>query len=197
MKRKKVIFSILFVVVGAVTLTLLTGKRVLDNAMCASICKGDWIWINNQKPEPGDVVLLNDPLNPEENIIRRVIGLPGQTLQYGEDGDIVVDKKRIRQLDMGFYKDRKLVQENTWSSPPTQSKKWLTLRLREPLRQKSIPQITLNQGEYFVLADNRDNALDSRWWGPINENLILGKLIIRVGEPNTWRERWEIHLQND
>ena len=178
-------------------LIILMGKRVVDNAMCASICKGDWIWTKQQSIKSGDVVLIVDPLEPNKRLLRRVIGLPGQRIEYGASGDILIDKKRIRQMDMGFYQSQKLLQENIWTEPPAEEIKWLTLRNRDPFRLTPQPPVLLKKDEYFLMADNRDTSLDSRWWGPIPKELILTTVIIRFGEPNLWRDRFDFRLHKE
>ena len=160
--------------------------------MCASICKGDWIWSKKDELKNGMAVILKNPLYPEEIIVRRIVGIPGQTVKYGRDGDIIVNSKRIRQVDMGFYNNKRLIQENLWSGETNTT--WLTLKQKQAIPHKNSDSITLSDHEYYLLADNRDSAIDSRWWGPVNEQFILGAVFIRFGESNEWRKTFEFGL---
>ena len=53
-------------------------------------------------------------------------------------------------------------------------------------------RITVPEGHWYVMADDRDVALDSRWWGPIPEEALLGVVRLHRAEPDLWREEWQV-----
>jgi signal peptidase I len=109
-----------------------------------------------EKPERGDVIVFRYPENPSVFFIKRVMGLPGEELTFS-DTQITIhqnDSENDITLD-----DPYLAPEN---------------RANEPL------VVSLGKHEYFVLGDNRRASSDSRSWGPLPEDLIIGRALIRL-----------------
>jgi signal peptidase I len=108
-------------------------------------------------PRRGDVVVFRSTQNPEENIIKRVIGLPGETLVI-DDGKVYVD---------GLLLDEAYVSSSTFL--PYKGK-W-----------------TIPEGYYFVMGDNRAHSSDSRRQGLIPAENIIGKAWISYWPPGEIR----------
>jgi len=108
-------------------------------------------------PNRGDVVVLKYPKNSKEYFIKRIIGLPGDTVK--------IDKGVVLIVNSDFPEGRTL-------DEPYLSKNLLTSGGFEP--------ITLKAGEYFVLGDNRSASSDSRVWGVLPGDKIVGKAFLRV-----------------
>lgn len=106
-------------------------------------------------PKRGDVVIFKYPYDQSRYLIKRLIGLPSETVQM-KNGIITIKNK-----------DGEL----TLSEPYLDSKNNL---LYGDLK------ITLQDDEYFVLGDNRIASSDSRIWGPLQKNLIVGRPFIRL-----------------
>lgn len=106
-------------------------------------------------PERGDVVIFKYPKDPSQYFIKRVIGMPGETVEI-KDGYV-------------FLKDEngesKFLDESLYLNSDTLTYTDLTMELKE--------------GEYFVLGDNREASLDSRVFGPLHEEFLIGKAWIR------------------
>jgi signal peptidase I len=108
-------------------------------------------WLGDKEPiRRGDIVVLLYPDDPSKSYIKRVAGLPGETIQI-EHGKLYVDGKFI---DEPYLDSDYLSYETTG---PTQVK----------------------DHHYFVLGDNRRNSSDSRAWGLVPEKYIYGKAIFR------------------
>lgn len=109
-------------------------------------------------PERGSVLIFKYPKDQSKYFIKRVIGLPGEIVSL-EDGKIII----------------------TNSEHPN------GLLLEEPYvryTKKETASYVLGQGEYFVMGDNRMQSADSRVWGPVPEDHIIGRPIIRFLPPS-------------
>lgn len=107
-------------------------------------------------PQRGDVIVFQAPSNPEYDYIKRVIGLPGETVKV-EDNNIYINNEL---LDENYTN-----QTNSTIFEDTKNYKL---------------EVTLDDDEYFVLGDNRDHSSDSRDWGTLPKNNIIGKAWVSV-----------------
>jgi signal peptidase I len=107
-------------------------------------------------PERGDVVVFKYPYDPSQYYIKRIIGLPNETVEIVGGGIIIYSS----QNPQGIVLDEK---------------QYLT-------DEKTIGEtkVSLSDNQYFVLGDNRFASSDSRRWGPLDKKFIVGKAWIRV-----------------
>ena len=107
-------------------------------------------------PQRGDVVVFKYPLNPSQRYIKRIIGLPGEMVEI-KDGKIdVYDRNGVPQvLDELNY-------------------------LPESITTSGNIDFQLTDSQYFVLGDNRDLSSDSRRWGALPRENIIGRVFLRV-----------------
>lgn len=105
-------------------------------------------------PQRGDIIVFHYPKDPKKFFIKRVIGLPGEVVEISE-GKVLVKND--------VYTDGLLLEEP----------------YVKDLSNENI-RLTLGADEYFVMGDNRTASSDSRVWGPLSENLIVGKALIRL-----------------
>ena len=107
-----------------------------------------------EPPKRGEIIVFSYPLDPDRDFVKRVIGIPGDTIQIG-NGEVIVNGK--------------LMEEDYINSLTPKGALWFAEGFR--------PEITtLQKQEYFVLGDNRLGSNDSRNWGPVPENNIHGKV---------------------
>lgn len=128
------------------------------------------------EPEKGDVVVFRYPRDPSKNYVKRLIGVPGDTLamragvlyvngeQQGED------YVRHVQPDGDHY-DPQFEWQKDYLAPG------VDLSSYHPTRDDWGP-IIVPEDKFFVLGDNRDNSLDSRYWGFVDRDLIKGRPLI-------------------
>lgn len=130
------------------------------------------------EPKRGDVMVFRYPVDPRQNFIKRVVGMPGDTvLQYEGrlyvNGELV-DQKLISDKRQGAVREKRLLENmgGQWHQvrqelQPNALGGW---HQRSPDNMWQVPK-----GHYFMVGDNRDNSSDSRFWGPVPESHIVGK----------------------
>ncbi|NCC24115.1 MAG: signal peptidase I [Deltaproteobacteria bacterium] len=104
-------------------------------------------------PSFQDVVVFEFPEDPSKDFIKRIIGLPGDVIE-------IRDKAVIRN---GELLDEPYIQHVDSRIMP---------------RRDEMPPLTVPEGKYFVMGDNRDESYDSRFWGFVDRNTIEGKALI-------------------
>ncbi len=157
--------------------------------MSPSLMLGDIVWvIPGLSIKRGDIVALTDPLDPERTVLRRALATSGKSVQF-EDASMRIDGKRVRHQDMGELDSWSVYQETIWSKPPAVPTQWLIRRRQTPSVHWSAEAVAVPEDHWYLLADDRDQAIDSRWWGPVPAADIHGVVRARWGEPNRWRDR--------
>jgi signal peptidase I len=114
--------------------TIDDGDRMFVSADAATINRGDIIWFRY-------------PADPEKYYMKRVIGLPGETVRI-RDGIVLINDEALEE----GYVDARYNQQSSSHGP-----------------------IVVPADHYFVMGDNRDNSSDSRIWGTVDKSLIEGK----------------------
>ena len=107
-------------------------------------------------PQRGEVIVFKYPENPKEFFLKRIIGLPGEGVKVS-DGKVTIYNKEHP--------------EGVVLNEPYLPKDLLTAGDR--------PRVQLNGSQYFVLGDNRSNSFDSRRFGAINKDLVIGRVFFR------------------
>lgn len=162
----KEIFSLLayLAVIGILTFAIIrfVGQRTLvdGSSMEPALSDGDNLIVDKltyrfREPERFDIIVFPYEEEPEICYIKRVIGLPGETVRIDEDGFIYIDGEKLKE-SYG----------------------------REVIKQPGIAaeELTLGQDEYFVLGDNRNDSMDSRdsRVGLIEREEIIGRAVFRI-----------------
>lgn len=114
-------------------------------------------------PRRGDVVVFHYPEDPSQFFIKRVIGLPGETVEIA-NGQVKIyndDHPNGKVLDETAYLDQDV-------TAATQT-------------------VTLKPGEFYLLGDNRSASLDSRFFGPVTRDHIVGRVWIRGYPIDRWK----------
>ena len=167
-------------------------RRVVGEDMDPSIQDGDLIvFLPAFHVIPGDVVLLNDPMDTDRTLLRRVMAVSGQTITVA-DGHLKVGKRRLRAAAMGDMESFLIIKETLWAKKPDVGSSWLTRHQAEPNTHFKAAPVPIPEGQVYLMADDRDGPLDSRWWGPVGIEQIKGVARIRFGKAHTWRPSWEL-----
>lgn len=116
----------------------------------------DQISYRFKNPERGDVIIFRYPNDTKKFYIKRIIGLPSETISILNGHIAIIDKNGVKSL---------ITEESYINSIPDKS---------------NHSPITLRDGEYFVMGDNRTQSSDSRSWGAVKSALIIGKPFLRL-----------------
>ncbi|MBI4155898.1 MAG: signal peptidase I [Candidatus Zambryskibacteria bacterium] len=113
------------------------------------------------KPQRNTVVIFRYPNDPRKSFIKRIVGLPGETITMKDNVVIVINPENPKglNLDQSYVVHKCLKTTNN-----------CVISFEE----------TLGVDEYYVLGDNRAESFDSRSWGPLNKKYLLGKPILQL-----------------
>lgn len=107
-------------------------------------------------PARGDVVIFRYPNDPSKFFIKRVLGLPGETVTVSAGKVYITKDGKQTEINEPYLK------QQTFKNTVTK----------------------LDEDQYFVMGDNRAVSFDSRYWGPVNIKFIRGKALVRLFPPN-------------
>lgn len=127
-------------------------------SMAPTFASGEYLIVDElsyhfKKPVRGEVVVFRYPDDPSKFFIKRIIGLPGESVVLKDSEVAIIKGEEVIVLDESYIK-----QENSYGQV----------------------RIDLTPEEYFVMGDNRDVSSDSRIWGPLNDRLLEGRVILRL-----------------
>jgi signal peptidase I len=172
--------------------------RIPSNSMMPTLLTGDFILVNkfryglrlpitNHKvvsigePQRGDVVVFKPPHHPDQDWIKRVVGLPGDRIAY-HDNQVFLNGQPLAYQTVGAYQGKGNGAEMTGAEELAED---LQGRRHRVLERTDLPFIDQGEGEwvvppghYFVMGDNRDNSEDSRYWGFLPEQNLRGKAFL-------------------
>jgi signal peptidase I len=159
---RELLETILLTVVIFAVINFATGRfRIEGPSMRPNLEEGQYLIVNKlvyrlHPPQRGDIIVFNHPRNTDRDLVKRVIGLPGESVQI-RDGQVYINETLLAEP-------------------------YITYRAttRGPI------QYQLGPDEYFVLGDNRPNSDDSRHWGALKRDQIVGKAWISYWPPNSW-----------
>lgn len=129
--------------------------------------------------ERGDVVVFRYPEDPSKDYIKRVVGLPGDNVAYANKQIIINGKPVPTQLvgDFSYITEQGYILDTEKYREQLGSHRHDILLIPESGMQDMEP-ITVPVGHYFMMGDNRDNSNDSRFWGFVSDDNIVGKAML-------------------
>ena len=158
---KEIIKLVVLAVIIVIPFRLYIAKPFLVEgaSMDPTFDTGDYLIVDElsyqfKAPERGSILVFKYPLDPRKHFIKRVIGLPGETIEVREGVITILNDEHPE----GFVLDEPYVE----------------------IKKAEDFDFILEDGQYFVLGDNRMWSADSRVWGPLPEENIIGRPILRA-----------------
>ncbi len=185
--------------------------RIPSGSLEPTLIPGDFILVNkfdygfrlpviNKKiieihePKRGDIVVFHWPVNPKVDFIKRVVGLPGDTISYVNKVFFIngIEAKQEYQETVPYHHesgnivDALKLQENLFGVKHE--------IYQFPSRpDENFSNLTVPAGMYFMIGDNRDDSADSRTWGFVPESYIVGKplYVLLSWDSDSFNLRWK------
>ena len=163
--------------------------RIPSGSMMPTLVQGDYIFVKKYSyglrwpvlekkfietgaPKRGDVVVFRLPSDPRINYIKRVVGLPGDTIVYQEH-QLTVNGE---QMSLIKHPDTEL-SESAWIFIENLDGREHEIRISRPESRSTERTYTVPEGHFFMMGDNRDNSQDSRFIGEIPETHLVGEAV--------------------
>lgn len=138
---------------------IVSGASMADTFHTGEYLIVDQLTYHLEAPARGDVVIFRYPKDPSKFFIKRVIGLPGETVTI-EDSTVTITNETNPN---GLVLDEPYIKS---------------------MRTTGRTEEVLGEREYFVMGDNRDESSDSRAWGVLQEERIIGRAYVRLFPPS-------------
>lgn len=161
------LFAISLAIVLPIRQFVIQPFLVRGESMLPNFTDFDYLFVERvsyyfREPKRGEVVVFRFPRNEQEYFIKRVIGLPGEHISIHSDAlTITTGKGEKMKLQESYLPSGTYTEGNI--------------------------EITLGPEEYYVLGDNRNYSFDSRQWGVLPKNDIIGKVFVRIWPPTKAR----------
>lgn len=165
--------------------------RIPSGSMLPTLEVGDFILVNKfayglkmpalhgtlvetGSPERGDIAVFRYPHDPRNDYIKRVVGLPGDTLVY-MDKQLFINGQQMAQEPVGPYALQMSGRDMVFERRSENLESLEHDILIGPPRRGDSVRVTVPEGHYFVMGDNRDGSDDSRRWGFVPERNLVGR----------------------
>ena len=168
--------------------TLLVGDYLLVNKLCyGEPGLGDHI-MPYQKIARGDIIVFHYPVDPAQHFVKRVIGLPGDRLRMVNKRVLIngkpLDEPYVRFLEPPNNPFRDDFPRVDIAAPGMEGDWWKEMRKLVEEGELIIPE-----GHYFAMGDNRDDSQDSRYWGFVPRENIIGRPLLIYWSVQDWDRR--------
>jgi len=155
---KSFLFQAFYIPSESMTPTLQVGDRVLVNKLSYDL----------HEVNRGDIIVFEAPAAARsegiDDLVKRAIGLPGDTVTGDDAGGVVVNGRRLSEPYLPKGTQSRFTDVPPGCDPPP----------------GGAPGCVVPEGRLFMMGDNREASKDSRVFGPINENTIVGRVFVRI-----------------
>lgn len=162
---------------ASMTPTLPVGNFVLVNKTAYGIRNpiNNNVWIPTGEPKAGDIVVFHYPVNPRVDFIKRVIGVPGDVISY-QNKRLTVNGKPLEYTNC-LYNQSNPYNGQTANTICTEHLGNVSYQVDwiDGAPSQNFTHLVVPQGQYFVMGDNRDNSEDSRYWGFVSQQNMVGR----------------------
>lgn len=173
----EIVETVLLIAAIYALVNLATARFIVDGpSMQPSFETGQFLIVSRVNyllgnPDYGDIIVFHYPNDPQDDYIKRVIGLPGDTIEI-RAANVYVNGEALDEPYILEDCRESMCRDETWQ---------------------------LDNDEYFVMGDNRNHSSDSRRFGPVERKYIVGEALIRYWPPRDWGivERFRFPTSSD
>lgn len=156
--------------------------NIPSGSMKPTLLVGDFILVNKlvyrfSEPQRGDIVVFKYPIDPNIDFIKRIIALPGEEVEV-RNNQVFINGKPLPLIEVGRGEEngvRKVIYEEVL---PEGKKHKVQFYEDFPFSKRDFGPVVVPPNHYFVMGDNRDNSEDSRYWGFVPRENIVGKAFV-------------------
>jgi len=155
-----------FIPSGSMEDTLLVGDHLFVNRyiFAPAASELERRLLPQRQPRRGDIVIFRSPERPTVDLVKRLIGLPGDVIQT-VDKTLYVNGERVDDAAFVEHKDPRVFPNRPFLDDHRR-------------RRDNFGPITVPPGHYFCLGDNRDHSYDSRYWGTVPARFLKGRAFV-------------------
>jgi signal peptidase I len=182
---------------GSMRPTILEGDRVFVNKLAYDLKVPFTTWHLAQwdNPQRGDIVVFYSPYDGKR-LVKRVVGLPGDILEL-RDNSLIINGEPLRYSPIAEELLRDLApaerSNRTFAAEQLPGQTHAVAGQPAARALRSFAPFQVPAGRYFMMGDNRDDSFDSRYWGPVARDQIVGRataVVMSVDRQHAWRPRW-------
>jgi signal peptidase I len=156
--------------------------NIPSGSMKPTLLVGDFILVNKlvyrfSEPQRGDIVVFKYPIDPNIDFIKRIIALPGEEVEV-RNNQVFINGKPLPLIEVGRGEDngkRTVIYEEVL---PEGKKHKVQFYEDFLFSKRDFGPVVVPPNHYFVMGDNRDNSEDSRYWGFLPRENIVGKAFV-------------------
>ncbi|HTW58700.1 MAG TPA: signal peptidase I [Terriglobales bacterium] len=167
--------------------TLLVGDYLLVNKLCYGERRfGDFL-MPYQKIARGDIVVFHYPVDPTQHFVKRVIGLPGDRLKM-VNKKVWINGKPLDEPYVRFMEPPNNMFRDNFPRLDVYAINMNGKWFQEMRKLVEDGQLIIPEGHYFVMGDNRDDSEDSRYWGFVPRENIIGRPLLIYWSVKSWQD---------
>jgi signal peptidase I (EC:3.4.21.89). Serine peptidase. MEROPS family S26A len=175
-------FIVIVIIVLLIRAFVAQAYNIPSGSMKPTLLVGDFILVNKlvyrfSEPQRGDIVVFKYPIDPNIDFIKRIIALPGEEVEV-RNNQVFINGKPLPLIEVGRGEEngvRKVIYEEVL---PEGIKHKVQFYEDFPFSKRDFGPVVVPPNHYFVMGDNRDNSEDSRYWGFLPKENIVGKAFV-------------------
>jgi signal peptidase I len=188
---------------GSMRPTILEGDRVFVNKLAYDLKVPFTTWHIAQwdNPHRGDIVVFFSPYDGQR-LVKRVIGLPGDTIEL-RDNSLVINREPVKYqpIERELLRDLSPIERTNgiFAAEQLPGQSHVVAAKPNARALRSFAPYTVPEDHYFVMGDNRDDSFDSRYWGAVGRDRIVGRataVVLSFDRQHFWRPRWHRFLSS-
>ena len=177
--------------------TILEGDRVYVNKLAYDLKVPFTTWHIAEwgNPQRGDIVVFFSP-HDGKRLVKRVIGLPGDTVEK-RDEQLILNGKPVDYGPLDASVSNQLAdaerQHSLFAIEQLPSRAHAVMVLPEVPARRTFEPMRVPEDHYFMMGDNRDNSFDSRFYGMVERERIVGRatfVVLSLNRTEKWQPRW-------